>query len=77
MQFSELRVGQKARIIGLKMGDRVYRQKLISMGLIPGAILTVVRMAPLRDPIEILVNGFTLSLRKNEASMMQIEEVSA
>jgi ferrous iron transport protein A len=74
MQFCDLKVGHKARIISLAGGDKVYRQRLISMGLIPGTEFTVSRMAPLGDPIEILVRGFALSLRKHEASILKIEE---
>lgn len=75
MQVSELRLGQEANIIGIGPGDKVYRQKLIAMGLIPGTKFTVARMAPLGDPIEILVRGFALSLRKFEANILQIEEI--
>lgn len=77
MQLKNIKIGTKARIIGLHAGEKVYRHKLISMGLIPGTELTVTRIAPLGDPIEILVRGFALSLRKNEASILQLEEVSA
>lgn len=73
MRVSELHVGHKARIIALHSGDKVYRQRLIAMGLIPGTEFTVSRMAPLGDPIEILVRGFALSLRKEEANILQIE----
>lgn len=75
MQFQELRVGHTARITSLKDGNRAYRRRLIAMGLIPGTEFTVSRMAPLGDPIEILVRGFALSLRKDEASILQIEAV--
>jgi ferrous iron transport protein A len=75
MQVSELKVGHKARITSLLKGDGVYRQKLIAMGLIPGTEFVVTRMAPLGDPIEISVRGFALSLRKNEASILQIESI--
>jgi ferrous iron transport protein A len=74
MQFSQLKVGHKARVISLGIGDKVYRKRLIAMGLIPGTEFTVSRMAPLGDPIEILVRGFALSLRKDEACILQIEE---
>ena len=73
MQFRELKVGQKAKVVSLKAGDKVYRQRLIAMGLIPGTEFAVSRMAPLGDPIEILVRGFALSLRKAEAGLLQIE----
>lgn len=75
MQLKDLKVGSKARIIGLAKGEKVYRQRLIAMGLLPGTELSVLRMAPLGDPVEINVRGFALSLRKNEASILQLEEV--
>lgn len=43
-----------------------YRQKLLSMGMIPGATFSVLRVAPLGDPVMIEVKGFQLSLRKTE-----------
>lgn len=76
MQVSELKVGQKARIIALSAGNKAYRQRLIAMGLIPNTEFTLSRKAPLGDPIEILVRGFVLSLRKQEANILQIEEVT-
>lgn len=75
MRVSELKVGHKVRITALSAGEKSYRQRLIAMGLIPGTEFTVSRMAPLGDPIEILVRGFALSLRKHEASILQIEEI--
>jgi ferrous iron transport protein A len=75
MQFSELKVGSKARVVSINAGDKAYRQRLIAMGLIPGITFTVSRMAPFGDPIEIKVRGFALSLRKAEAGILQIEKV--
>lgn len=76
MRFTELKIGHRARIIALKSGGHAtYRQRLIAMGLLPGTTFTVSRMAPLGDPIEIVVRGFALSLRKHEASILEIEEV--
>jgi ferrous iron transport protein A len=51
----------------------MYRQKLIAMGLLPGTEFTVSRIAPLGDPVEILVRGFALSIRKNEANILNIQ----
>lgn len=76
MKFSDLKIGQQARVTGFGKGDKVYRQRLIAMGIIPGTEFTVSRMAPLGDPIEIQVRGFALSLRKTEADMVEIEAVS-
>lgn len=75
MQFSEVKKGQKARIVGIQSGQSVYRQRLLAMGLLPGTEFVVTRIAPLGDPVEILVRGFSLSLRKNEANLLQIEQV--
>ena len=75
MQLKEIKVGQRARIIALNGGKTLYRQRLIDLGLLPGTELVVVRMAPLGDPVEIAVRGFALSLRKEEASVMQLEVV--
>jgi ferrous iron transport protein A len=73
MQVSDLKVGNKVRIVALTGGDKAYRQRLLSMGLLPGVEFTVTRMAPFGDPIEIMVRGFALSLRKHEANILQVE----
>lgn len=75
MQLKDMKIGNKARIVRLSSGEKGYRHRLISMGLIPGTELTVSRIAPLGDPIEIQVRGFALSLRKGEAGILQLEEV--
>jgi ferrous iron transport protein A len=77
MLVSELQVGQTARIVALSGGHPAYRHKLLVMGLLPGTSFTVSRIAPLGDPIEIQVRGVSLSLRKNEANVLQIEAVQA
>lgn len=75
MQVSELKPGQRVKVVKLGQGNKLYRQKLVSMGVIPGAILTIIGIAPLGDPMEIEVRGTVLCLRKTEANMIQIEEV--
>ncbi len=77
MQLCEMKVGHTGRIIKIQAGDSVYRHRLISMGLLPGTVFIVSRIAPLGDPVEITVRGFALSLRKHEASILQIEQVLA
>ena len=77
MQVSDLKRGHKARVVSMRPGDKLYRQRLIAMGLIPGTEFTVSRMAPLGDPIEIQVRGFALSLRKVEANMLEIECITS
>lgn len=77
MQLSEMKIGSKGMIIKIKSGEKVYRQRLLAMGLLPGTEFIVSRIAPFGDPIEITVRGYMLSLRKNEASILQIEGVPA
>lgn len=75
MRFSQLKIGNKARILALSAGNKTYRQRLMAMGLLPGATFVVSRIAPLGDPVEIKIRGFALSLRKQEANLLQIESI--
>jgi len=76
LQLEHLKIGSKGRIVHVSRGaDKAYRHKLIAMGLLPGTEFTVSSIAPFGDPIEIIIRGFCLSLRKKEASLLQIEEV--
>ncbi len=73
-QFS---VGDTGVITGFSKGQehKKYRRKLLAMGLIKGTEFTVNRVAPLGDPVEIDVRGFSLSLRRNEATVLLVDEV--
>lgn len=73
MLFRDLKKGDRIKITGLEGKASFYRQRLIALGLIPGTLFTVTRVAPLGDPIEISVRGFLLSLRKDEAAILKIE----
>lgn len=72
MTISDLKIGESAKVTSLSKANLVYRQKLLAMGLTPGTIVRVKRKAPLGDPIELAVRGFSLSLRKGEADILQI-----
>lgn len=70
----DLSGGQQARVTGfVKDANKVYRHRLLAMGLTRGAVLTFIRKAPLGDPIEVEVRGFHLALRWQEAQMIKIE----
>jgi len=70
-----LAVGDHGKIIGFDKSGKVYRKRLLAMGLTPGTEFTVTRFAPLGDPVEIKIRGFSLSLRKNEATVLLIEKL--
>ncbi len=72
----DIKPGQQGRIVGFATGDRSYRQRLLAMGATPGTTFEVLRVAPLGDPYEILLRGFTLSLRKHESEMLIVEALA-
>jgi ferrous iron transport protein A len=71
--MADLKTGEKGMLTGYSKKSKVYRQKLLAMGLTKGTKFTVIRMAPLGDPVEISVRGFKLSLRKNEAAALIVK----
>lgn len=70
-----MKPGDAARVVGFAKGDRDYRQRLLAMGMTPGVEFKVTRVAPLGDPIEIQVRDFTLTLRRAEAAILQVERL--
>jgi len=71
--LSDLDVGDSGMVKGFAKGNKEYRKKLLAMGLIKGTKLTVKRVAPMGDPVEIDTRGYSLTLRKDEASMLLVE----
>jgi ferrous iron transport protein A len=72
--LKDLAVGDTGRVTGFGEGSKAYRRKLLSMGLTPGAEFVVTRYAPLGDPVEIRVRGFSLTLRRDEAAALRVEK---
>ena len=72
MRLDELHVGQWARILHVGGGGSL-RQHFLDMGLIPGTIVKLAKLAPLGDPMEFLVSGYALSLRKADAAKIEVE----
>ncbi len=73
--LGELRSGESARVLAFKSAGAAYRRKLLAMGLIPGTVFLVARVAPLGDPIQLQVRGFQLSLRRHEAAVIEVDRV--
>jgi ferrous iron transport protein A len=73
--LSDMKTGDIGRVLGYAEGGQAYRKKLLSMGLTRGTEFKVTRYAPMGDPVEIHVRGFSLSLRKQEAEALMIEKV--
>ena len=75
MTLAELEPGERA-IVTRVQGEGTLRRRLMDLGLISGTTVTMERSAPLGDPLEILVKGTHLSLRREEASAVQVERES-
>lgn len=73
--LGDLTQGAKGRVLGYQEVTRGYKGKLLAMGLTPGTEFAITRYAPLGDPVEIRVRGFSLSLRQSEAAALLVEEV--
>lgn len=73
MYLNQLPIGQHACIKGYAKGDKALLQRLLEMGLTRGSNLEIIRIAPLGDPIEISIRNYQLSLRKNEAALIEVE----
>ena len=73
-RLSDLKPGESGTVIKVE-GDRAIRRRMVDMGLVNGTDVLVKRVAPLGDPIEFVVRGYSLSLRKSEAQAVHIEPV--
>lgn len=71
--LQDMAVGETGTVCGYAKGASGYREKLLAMGLTKGVEITIERIAPMGDPVEIQVRGFALSLRKDEASVLLVE----
>ena len=76
MTLKELAVGESATILSVG-GSGALRQHLLDMGVIPGAEVTVLKFAPMGDPVEILIHGYSLTLRLNDADQIEIMPIRA
>ena len=74
MTLDQLRPGTAARIKNLSVIDKLG-QRLMDMGVYPGLNLKVIRNAPLEDPMEILLDGYYVSLRHEEARFVEVEKL--
>ncbi len=72
MTLREVKVGDTVRIVRISGGGQVKR-RVMDMGLTKGTEVSIRKIAPLGDPIELTVRGYELSIRKDEASAIEVE----
>ncbi|MCD7859017.1 MAG: ferrous iron transport protein B [Firmicutes bacterium] len=76
MHLDELHVGDHARILTVG-GEGALRQHFLDMGVVPGAEITVVKFAPMGDPMELQIHGYELTLRLADAAQIAVEPIAA
>lgn len=75
MTLNQLKIGQSAVITAVG-GEGPLRNRLIDMGLIPHTKLTLRKVAPMGDPIEIRIRGYELTLRSDDAANISVEPIN-
>ena len=76
MLLSEIQTGHVVQIVSIA-GQSSFRRRLMELGLVPGTRVELVRVAPLGDPVELLVRGASLSIRKAEAGVIEVVQATA
>ena len=74
MKLSELKEGQMANVVRVG-GEGPFRQRLLEMGFLRGTEVYVEKYAPLKDPIELILKGYHVSLRVEEAARVEVESI--
>lgn len=72
INIRKMQVNQEGTIASVKVGGELGR-RLRDMGLVPGTTIKIQGRAPLFDPVALRVKGFTLTLRNNEADLIDVE----
>ena len=71
----DLREGDRADIKAIR-GEGAFKRRLLEMGFMPGTTVLIKKYAPLRDPIELVIKGYHVSLRRKEAQQVLVRRAS-
>ena len=74
-KLSELEVGQKAKVLKLNEEDKAIRRHLLDMGITRGVEITIKKVAPMGDPVDIELRDYELCLRKEDLTKIEVEVV--
>ena len=74
MTIDDLQIGQRG-VISAVGGEGALRLRFLDMGLIPGTSVLLQKVAPMGDPIQIQVRGYELTIRREDARMIRLQEV--
>jgi ferrous iron transport protein A len=70
--LKQVKVGETVKVVKLS-GEGAVKRRIMDMGITKGVEVYVRKVAPLGDPVEVTVRGYELSLRKNDAEMIEVE----
>ena len=73
MTLDKLQVGVRGRITAVG-GEGILRCRLLDMGLIPKTEVEIIKVAPMGDPIELEIRGYSLTIRKEDAAKIEVTE---
>lgn len=76
MRLSDMKEGETGKITRIG-GNGALRRRILEMGLLKDSEVYVEKYAPLKDPIELIVKGYHLSMRVNEASQIMVEKLGS
>jgi Fe2+ transport system protein FeoA len=74
MLLSEMKEGESARIVKIG-GNGALRRRILEMGFIRDSVIYVEKYAPLKDPLELVIKGYHVSLRVEEAARITVEKL--
>jgi len=75
LTLDKIAIGRQVRMVGFDAQMPALRQQLLARGMTPGVIITMLGVAPLGDPIQVMLRGYTLSLRRKECQQIKVEYV--
>ena len=75
MTLKDIKIGADCRVVAVG-GEKILRRRFLEMGITPRTVITVKKAAPMGDPIELLLRGYVLTLRLEDAEKITVEEVA-
>ena len=71
--LNNLKIGQRAKVIGLNLNNPEVRRHLLDMGITKGTEIVIKKVAPMGDPVDIELRGYELCIRKEEMKNIEVE----
>ena len=75
MNLSELKIGEKARVLKLNIENKQIKRHLLDMGITRGAIVKIKKIAPMGDPIDLELRDYELCIRKADLTQVEVEVI--